>query len=68
MLFIQIVTLGINSRITVSYDHVSEYMQYTFGDDDLATFENYQLDRLRGDFLAKTQKNLHLFQFLLYSI
>lgn len=33
---------------TVSHNHVSEYTQYTFGDDDLATFENYQLDRLRG--------------------
>lgn len=33
---------------TVSHNHVSEYTQYTFGDDDLATFENCQLDRLRG--------------------
>lgn len=33
---------------TVSHNHVSEYTQYTFGDDDLATFENYQLDKLRG--------------------
>lgn len=33
---------------TASHNHVSEYTQYTFGDDDLATFENYQLDRLRG--------------------
>ena len=33
---------------TVSHNHISKYTQYTFGDDDLATFENYQLDRLRG--------------------
>lgn len=32
----------------VSHNHVSEYTQYTFGDDDLETFMDYKLDRLRG--------------------
>ncbi len=32
----------------VSHNHVSEYTQYTFGKDDLSSFEKWNLDRLRG--------------------
>lgn len=33
---------------TVSHNHVSKYTQYTFGKDDLSSFEKWNLDRLRG--------------------